>query len=366
MIAPSYHATLQRLAQQVDQSSRQIWENSARRYHHRAGRLQHNETTTTDTFLTSLEENGVIEFYQFSSKEESRLGADWEWWIGSNTIGWACARIQAKRAYPGTATGVRAPRGPEYRKLAHEVGTESQMKLLIDGCQRGLRPDRPKRPDTNLRDGVIRPYYAFYNGWPCDAFDDNEDVASIEENDLVIAEHASRRTDRPLWGDWAQTRLLHYASCPPQMTWSESPTRWSFWHHSECPVPLPRFIPELLPFWGISALPALDVRRCYETISHSKQALTYFAESLPISTVMFDLWTSLTSSSTQRRTRVLPDYADAIRLLGDPEHRDESIDRLERIRANTEAATALEDDTDQGFPVPAVAVTDAGPQTRLG
>ncbi len=86
-----------------------------------------------------------LNVHHFTQNEESKFGADWEWWVGSDRQGWACLRIQAKRV-----------RGHSYPELAHAGGEDKfQYDVLIDGCD-------PFKSEF--------PLHVFYNGWPKNEF----------------------------------------------------------------------------------------------------------------------------------------------------------------------------------------------------
>ncbi|OLT46406.1 hypothetical protein BJF87_22590 [Gordonia sp. CNJ-863] len=305
--------------------------------------MRRSETTITDTFLESLDAIGVIEYYKFDAHdEEPRLGADWEWWIGSDADGWRCARIQAKRAkhYAPATSDVT----PAYSELKHKVNGQLQIDVLISSCDKGLKPDGTT--DRHLSE-VIKPYYAFYNGWPASVYPHTDDVTALSANESSIAAHASQRTDRPEWGDWAHIRRLHHHSCPHCIWYCCCWPGDDCGHDSRCPVPLPEFTSALLPYWGISTLPARNVRTTYLGTTPRLKALPYFAQSLPISTILFDLWAPLDDPAGGNSIERLPDYADAVRGLGEPDTRDDNLGRLAEFSTG-----------DQRFGVHVVMVTD--------
>ncbi|WJG15915.1 hypothetical protein PWF70_23565 (plasmid) [Gordonia sp. Swx-4] len=130
VIDPSHYAALLRAAGSLDQLSHSAWDISKGSYLSGKGRVRRSETTITDTFLESLDAIGVIEYYKFDAHdEEPRLGADWEWWIGSDADGWRCARIQAKRAkhYAPATSDVT----PAYSELKHKVNGQLQQHRVV-------------------------------------------------------------------------------------------------------------------------------------------------------------------------------------------------------------------------------------------
>lgn len=323
MAANAYHFdALQRAAQVVDSMSELFWSLSASRLLRPRGGPGMNETSFTDLLLNFLEGHAVVQQYQFSGAEEAVVGADWEWWIGADDLGWRCARIQAKRASPKStkSRGAIHDEVPVYRELSHKVGGTGplQMDVFIDAARDGVDP-RSKRPDPDLV-GVLDPYYVFYNGWPPSTFslETLDDATVVQNNELAIAQSAMRRTDHPRWGEWAITRAHHRATC--------STCGWLLcgcsrhWRATSCSAPTPEFTHELLPFWGAGTMPAEDVRAVYKGSSPGLQVTPYLARSLPLSTVLFDQWDVLTHGHGQapgpRISDQLPVYAAAVRNLG--------------------------------------------------
>ena len=107
------------------------------------------EESITDYFilnLTRLHPQG-IHSWKFNHREESQLtGADWDWWIGSNS-GWYGLLMQAKRLY------LYHDNSPEkYKSLPHQIGKSGklQVDLLIE--------------DAKSRN--MYPLYCFYNYFP--------------------------------------------------------------------------------------------------------------------------------------------------------------------------------------------------------
>ncbi|MFE3758020.1 DUF6615 family protein [Nocardia tengchongensis] len=112
--------------------------------------LDPNEEAITDYLLyelhrrylpsTIIRNTDKLQVRKLTKSQESKVGADWEWWIGNHVDGWVCLRVQAKRNY-----------GTRYPRLAHKVHGRRQDIMLIEEC---------------LRDGPgYLPYHVFYNGW---------------------------------------------------------------------------------------------------------------------------------------------------------------------------------------------------------
>lgn len=118
--------------------------------HARRMGLKYDETTSTQELLLTLqtEVSGLLT-YQYTQQQETRSGADWEWWLGSDEVGWICLRIQAKRVYEDY----------RYQMLSHHGAEEGtfQYDTLINGCD----PDQARYG-----------FHVFYNGWPEGTFEE--------------------------------------------------------------------------------------------------------------------------------------------------------------------------------------------------
>ncbi|NKT45948.1 hypothetical protein GS676_24670 [Rhodococcus hoagii] len=105
---------------------------------------------------------------RFNQSEEKSTGADWEWWVGSQNLGWFRLRIQAKRVHE-----------KKYTQLDHrgdiEAGHEFQYQTLIADCQ----------------DNATYPFHVFFNGWPETRF--AESFKSDHEDKCG-------KLDQKLWG----------------------------------------------------------------------------------------------------------------------------------------------------------------------
>ena len=116
--------------------------------------IRQREDTITETILLDLDvRQPDLIVHRFNQNEENAVGADWEWFIGSDRAGWFCLRIQAKRVDQG-----------QYKQLGHPGhGTDDyQYDTLIRSCS-----------ESTAATGVKSfPYYVFFNGfakWPSDA-----------------------------------------------------------------------------------------------------------------------------------------------------------------------------------------------------
>lgn len=105
------------------------------------GPTSFSETSLTDHNLYVLATTFPdLNVRQFTQNQEATVGADWEWWVGSDSEGWVCLRVQAKRA-----------RGASYPELAHPGAANTfQYDVLIAGCNPLLSEF---------------PLHVFYNGW---------------------------------------------------------------------------------------------------------------------------------------------------------------------------------------------------------
>jgi hypothetical protein len=114
------------------------------------------EETLTDINLIRLHE-GIRGFHvqKFTKSDESKNGADWEWWIGSEEERWLQLRIQAKRV---SHTGI------DYDQIGHLVNVR-------DG--NGDVTSRIRQFDRLIYEskasGAI-PFHVFFNGWERDRF----------------------------------------------------------------------------------------------------------------------------------------------------------------------------------------------------
>ncbi|MGY2058153.1 DUF6615 family protein [Nocardia gipuzkoensis] len=104
------------------------------------------EESVTDANLLDLHRQfPQLGIRRLTKAAEKRIGADWEWWIGSGADRWLCIRVQAKRI---NKTG--------YPTLNHEGldDDDHQYDTLIKSCT----------------DTYTFPYHVFYNGWEDDRF----------------------------------------------------------------------------------------------------------------------------------------------------------------------------------------------------
>lgn len=331
MVNPSdhHHAELHRVARLADEISSMFWRLSSTRQSVRGG-VRLNEPSFTEWLLVFLEGHQALAQYQFTGKQESRIGADWEWWIGADGLGWRCARIQAKRSYVN-----RFGAAPTYDRLDHPVGDppQQQIDLLLDGSANGVHPDTGN-PDTDLV-GVIQPYYVFYNGWPESS--SIKELETLTGNFSRITEHARRRNDHPDWGEWAVQSLAHlttcrvcrqsehvqllahYATCPRCRGTAAPPVMPRSWQSEICLTPVASLSERELPYWGASALDASATKAILDTQSNELNVTPYFGQSLPFSTILFDQWDILSAVGDPEPRPIaesLPDYAEAVRFHG--------------------------------------------------
>lgn len=169
------------------------------------------EESITDRNLLELrrEHPDDLHVHRYTRNKERQVGADWEWWIGTDDDGWLCVRIQAKRIYTKT-----------YETLDHPGAKESefQYQTLIRSCLKSH----------------VYPFHVFYNGWEPDRFrlDDRDDDVEAWAANPWWSIHGQRRE---LWGCAAlssyRVASLHSASGPKRsyaprylkhaMPWSE-------------------------------------------------------------------------------------------------------------------------------------------------
>lgn len=131
--------------------------------------LKFREDSITDELLFALmRKHPQLAVRRLNQSEEKTAGADWEWWIGSWSLGWFRLKIQAKRVH-----------GKKYRELDHrgdiDAGHEFQYQTLIAGCQ----------------GESTYPFHVFFNGWAQDRF-----------RESFVSDHVHRcgPLDQELWG----------------------------------------------------------------------------------------------------------------------------------------------------------------------
>jgi hypothetical protein len=107
--------------------------------------LEMREETITEVNLLELQvRHPAVSIRKFSTSEESRNGADWEWWTGSDATGWLGMRIQAKKLSEA-----------RYKELRYR--SDLQMRIQCEVLVDEVRADAQGR--------ALFPYYCFYNGW---------------------------------------------------------------------------------------------------------------------------------------------------------------------------------------------------------
>lgn len=121
------------------------------------------ETTLTELNLLEIKQRHPTKVYiqKFSQQEEGkRTGADWEWWIGSNSQ-WLGIRVQAKR--------LKEKNSLSYSSFDHSNKYGKQVDMLI----------------ANAHKDRLYPMYCFYNSgyiksfssrWNCSSFPQQENL----------------------------------------------------------------------------------------------------------------------------------------------------------------------------------------------
>lgn len=102
--------------------------------------ISQGEETITDFNLLEIKRAGITEIKvaKTSKDDEAIRGIDWEWWIGSNSLGWLRYAVQAKK--------ISVP-SQRYESLKHEVNGILQIDLL----------------DVYAKKVSAIPLYCFYN-----------------------------------------------------------------------------------------------------------------------------------------------------------------------------------------------------------
>jgi Family of unknown function (DUF6615) len=101
------------------------------------------EETITDLLLLDLKRQSSAHIRVFQTRKhlEALQGTDWEWWIGSDRVGWLRYAVQAKRLQINSG---------QYRSLGHRIG-HARHALQIDALN--------KYAAANF----AIPIYCFYN-----------------------------------------------------------------------------------------------------------------------------------------------------------------------------------------------------------
>jgi len=130
---------IKRLIRDMDQLALATWNKIE--LSDRAGLRFGEESITDHNLLTLALGHPDLIVHRYSQNREHKVGADWEWWIGSDPTGWLCLRIQAKKV-----------KGTVYPELAYpgDADEEYQYDTLIRSCN-------PRRGE--------HPLHVFYNGW---------------------------------------------------------------------------------------------------------------------------------------------------------------------------------------------------------
>lgn len=108
-----------------------------------AAHIQYLELAATADFLFNLVSSAPL-FTRIKHKKmnESKSGADFEWWIGSGPL-WLGIRVQAKRHFRQTTSGLKDYYGDLDKTVTNKKTglTKFQVDLLIDDCKtRGRVP----------------------------------------------------------------------------------------------------------------------------------------------------------------------------------------------------------------------------------
>ena len=130
------------------------------------------ETTLTELNLLEIKRRHPTKVYikKFSQQDEGKItGADWEWWIGSNSQ-WLGIRVQAKR--------LKADNALSYSSFGHSNKHGNQVDMLIE----------------NAHIKRLYPMYCFYNSgyiksfpsrWNCGTFAQQENFLGCSIADAL-------------------------------------------------------------------------------------------------------------------------------------------------------------------------------------
>lgn len=163
------------------------------------------EETITDINLLGIAMAGVkeIDLWKCPKDDEGRTGVDWEWLIGSHTMGWLRYAVQAKKIDPESG---------QYLKLNYKVGPPKKKLPQIEILKRHAR----------WREAI--PLYCFYN--------------HVEEKDYRPYWHCNLDVDAPQLGcSVVPLRVIEEAKA--KRAKKGQPSRKSFWHLHSSPHALP-------------------------------------------------------------------------------------------------------------------------------
>jgi hypothetical protein len=133
---------LTQLATDMDELALQTWRKIA---HGPAAGVRFREEGLTEHNLFALTAtHPSLKLRYFRPDEEVKNGADWEWWIGSDTSGWIGLRLQAKKLKAGDYATLN------YRSCAE---TRLQAQVLVDETA------------ADAQGRALYPLFCFYNGW---------------------------------------------------------------------------------------------------------------------------------------------------------------------------------------------------------
>lgn len=104
----------------LESLSRDTWE---RLRHSLEFDVPQGEETITDLNLLEIRRSGVrgVRVWKCPKGQEAKTGLDWEWFIGSDTVGWLRYAVQAKKLKLDTKI---------YDKLSHKVRKRLQAEIL--------------------------------------------------------------------------------------------------------------------------------------------------------------------------------------------------------------------------------------------
>ncbi|MEU5760462.1 DUF6615 family protein [Nocardia sp. NPDC047648] len=250
-------------------------------------RLSLDEETTTDRNLLELRRSFPdLHVHKFTRQREHTVGADWEWWVGSDSEGWLCLRIQAKRVF---ATTYKQLDHPGTKRGRHQG--RHQYDTLISSCKLA---------------GYLFPFHVFYNGWEASRFarqgGTRLDIVALEMNDFWprYGPHYGPRA----WGCAAlstyRVASLHSVG---------GPTRSS----------VPRYLEHSVPWSELFTIaPARESKDRKTELDLLQQNLA--TATTPPATLMSGTATELAANPDRRRER-LPSYVQAV-IAGDADQTD--------------------------------------------
>jgi hypothetical protein len=243
--------------------------------------IDFSETSLTDHNLWKLDLlHPGLNVVKVPPTMERAIGADWEWWIGSDQENWICLRIQAKRVHGRSYTGISYPGNGE---------DDYQYDQLIGSC--------------DVFSGYY-PLHVLYNGWPMGHFKAGTGWAE------PAAWQACPNSKPP--AECRHAHWIHYG-CAVASSYSIKAVHESGVRRVRSAA---RHLSYALPWSYILGAPRISGEATYDTtLNQIQEAVDSVFRFRPSNEVPNMLRSAelLRIPAKDRRLRVLPDYVEVIR-----------------------------------------------------